>query len=93
LPISVFFDFPAIFTAFPGIKVTFTHESLQNLWSICKNVKNNIEKVNLGHFAVFSHQNVDLSHFMRQQTIALIFLPVIEDIKVYHLGYPKVFAA
>ena len=29
---------------------------------------------------------------MRQQAITLIFLLVIEDIKVYHLGYLKVFA-
>ncbi len=36
--------------------------------------------------------NVDVSHFMRQQARALIFLQVIEDSKVYHLGYLKLFA-
>jgi hypothetical protein len=45
----------------------------------------------LAYFIVFSGQNVDHSHFMRQQAIGLIFLLVIEDIKVYQPRYPKVF--
>jgi hypothetical protein len=41
---------------------------------------------------MFSYPNVGHSYIMRQQAITLIFLVVIEDIKAYHLGYPKVFA-
>jgi hypothetical protein len=41
---------------------------------------------------MFFDLNVNLSHFVRQQASALIFLVVIEDIKVYHIEYSKVFA-
>jgi hypothetical protein len=40
---------------------------------------------------VFFDQNVGRAHFVRQQAITLIFLLVIEGIKVYHLGYLKAF--
>lgn len=41
---------------------------------------------------VFNCQNVDQPHFMWQQPITLIFSPVIEYIKFYHLGYFSVLA-
>jgi hypothetical protein len=43
-------------------------------------------------FSLFSHRNVDESHFMWQQAVALIFLLVIEDMNVYRLGCLKIFA-
>jgi hypothetical protein len=46
----------------------------------------------LARFIVFFDQNFDQSYSMRQQANGLIFLLVIEDIEVYHLGYLKVFA-
>jgi hypothetical protein len=92
LLIPVFFDFSAIFTKFPWIKVILRCESLQKLWSIYKNFWNIINKIDLARFTVFFDQNVGQLHFMRQQAITLIFLLVIEDIKVYYLGYLKAFA-
>jgi hypothetical protein len=43
-------------------------------------------------FPKFSHRNIDRSYVTRQEAIALIFVLVIEDLKVYHLECLKVFA-
>ncbi len=66
---------------------------MQKLWSIPKNSWNIDKKNDLDRFPLFFGQNVDRSYIVRQQAIALIFLLMIEDIKVYHLGYLKEFAS
>lgn len=90
--ISFFSEFAAISPEFPWIKVIFRCESLQKLWSIYKNLWNIIQKFDLARFTLFFDQNVDQSCFMRQQAITLMFLLVIEDIKIYHPEYLKVVA-
>ena len=68
-----------------GIVLLYT--KIQKFSSILSGVPKYHKKVCFARFSVFYYQNVCQSHFMPQQAIALIFLPVIEHIKFYYLGY------
>ncbi len=72
--------------------IVLLHTKFQKFLTILLGFLECHEKSLFCSFCVFFYQNADQPHFMRQQRIALIFLPLIEHIKFYHLRYFSVLA-
>jgi hypothetical protein len=89
----IFFRFPShFFGNFFRCSWFLSCDSFQQFWSIYRHfAKKPLENRQIFFVFVLFQRDIDESHYMRQQVVALIFLQVMEDIKVYLLTCLKKF--